>query len=87
MLCRDRSQVSEQREKRQPLAALCLDIVPHRKRMSEEKLAAILSKQMPDAIKRGQAHFLVDTGRGFASAERQVGDILRAVAGRPGCRA
>jgi dephospho-CoA kinase len=55
--------------------------------MSEEKLAAILSKQMPDAIKRGQAHFLVDSGRGFASAERQVGDILRAVAGRPGCRA
>jgi dephospho-CoA kinase len=55
--------------------------------MSEEKLAAILSKQMPDAIKRGQAHFLVDSGRGFASAERQVGDILRAVAGRPGRRA
>ena len=55
--------------------------------MSEEKLAAILAKQMPDAIKRGQAHFLVDTGRGFASAERQVGDILRAVAGRQGRRA
>ena len=55
--------------------------------MSEEKLAAILAKQMPDAIKRGQAHFLVDTGRGFASAERQVGDILRAVAGRRGRRA
>ena len=55
--------------------------------MSEEKLAAILAKQMPDAIKRGQAHFLVDTGRGFASAERQVGDILRAVAGRSGRRA
>ena len=55
--------------------------------MSEEKLASILAKQMPDAIKRGQAHFLVDTGRGFASAERQVGDILRAVAGRRGRRA
>lgn len=55
--------------------------------MTEEKLASILAKQMPDAIKRGQAHFLVDSGRGFASAERQVGDILRAVAGRPGCRA
>ena len=55
--------------------------------MSEEKLASILAKQMPDAIKRGQAHFLVDTGRGFASAERQVGDILRAVAGRQGRRA
>ena len=55
--------------------------------MTEEKLASILAKQMPDAIKRGQAHFLVDTGRGFASAERQVGDILRAVAGRQGRRA
>jgi dephospho-CoA kinase len=55
--------------------------------MTEEKLASILAKQMPDAIKRGQAHFLVDTGRGFASAERQVGDILRAVAGRQGSRA
>jgi dephospho-CoA kinase len=52
--------------------------------MSEEKLAAILAKQMPDAEKRRRAHFVVDTGRGFASAERQVGDILRALANRPG---
>jgi len=52
--------------------------------MSEDKFAAILAKQMPDAEKRRRAHFLVDTGRGFASAERQVGDILRAIANRPG---
>jgi dephospho-CoA kinase len=52
--------------------------------MSEEKLAAIVEKQMPDHEKRKRAHFLVDTGRGFASAERQVGDILRALATRPG---
>jgi dephospho-CoA kinase len=52
--------------------------------MSEEKFAAILEKQMPDAEKRRRAHFLVDTGRGFPSAERQVGDILRALASRPG---
>lgn len=52
--------------------------------MSEEKFAAILAKQMPDGEKRARAHFLVDTGRGFASAERQVGDILRALANRPG---
>jgi dephospho-CoA kinase len=52
--------------------------------MNEEKLAAIVEKQMPDHEKRKRAHFLVDTGRGFASAERQVGDILRALASRPG---
>ena len=52
--------------------------------MSEEKFAAILHKQMPDPEKRRRAHFVVDTGRGLASAERQVGDILRARANRPG---
>lgn len=52
--------------------------------MSEETLAAILGKQMPDAEKRRRAHFLVDTGSGFPRAERQVSDILRALAGRPG---
>jgi dephospho-CoA kinase len=52
--------------------------------MNDEKFAAILQKQMPDAEKRKRAHFVVDTGRGFASAERQVGGILRALASRPG---
>jgi dephospho-CoA kinase len=52
--------------------------------MSAEKFAAILAKQMPDAAKRTRAHFLVDTGAGHPSAERQVGDILRALASRPG---
>ncbi len=54
--------------------------------MTEEKLAAILSRQMPDALKRRQAHFLVDTGLGLLAAERQVGSILTALAGRPGRR-
>ncbi len=52
--------------------------------MTEAKLAAILAKQLPDAQKRAQAHFLVDTGRGFASAEAQVRSILACLAGRPG---
>ncbi len=52
--------------------------------MTGDKLAAILAQQMPDAEKRRRAHFLVDTGRGFAAAEAQVRDILRALAGRPG---
>ena len=52
--------------------------------MTEEKFAAILAKQMPDAEKRGQAHFRVDTGRGFASAEAQVRSIVTCLAARPG---
>ena len=52
--------------------------------MSEDRLAAILAKQMPDAEKRRRAHFLVDTGRGFAPAEAQVRSILACLAGRPG---
>ena len=53
--------------------------------MSEEKFSAILAKQMPDAEKRKRAHFIVDTTHGHASAERQIGDILRALASRSGC--
>jgi len=52
--------------------------------MTEETFNAILRKQMPDAQKRARAHFLVDTSRGFASAEAQVGSILACLAGRPG---
>ena len=52
--------------------------------MTADKLDAILSRQMPDAEKRRRAHFLVDTSRGLMAAERQVGSILMALAGRPG---
>jgi dephospho-CoA kinase len=48
--------------------------------MTEEKFAALLARQMPDAEKRRRAHFLVDTGEGFAAAERQVDAILKALA-------
>ena len=36
---------------------------------------------MKDADKRARAHFIIDTGRGLAAAERQVRGILRALAG------
>jgi dephospho-CoA kinase len=52
--------------------------------MTEEKFRAILGKQTPDSEKRRRAHFLVETGFGFAHAERRVRAILRAIAGRSG---
>jgi dephospho-CoA kinase len=54
--------------------------------MTEAKFHAILAKQMRDEDKRVRAHFLVDTSRGFASAEAQVKSILACLAGRPGGR-
>ena len=51
--------------------------------MSEDKLAAILAKQMPDAEKRARADFVVDTSRGFDAARAQVREILQAVAKIP----
>ncbi len=49
--------------------------------MTEAKLDAILARQLDDAEKRRRAHFLVDSGHGFAAAERQVDALLRALAG------
>jgi dephospho-CoA kinase len=54
--------------------------------MTEAKFHAILARQMRDEDKRARAHFLVDTSRGFASAEAQVRSILASLAGRPGRR-
>lgn len=48
--------------------------------MTPDKLAALMSRQMPDTEKRRRAHFLVDTGHGFEAARRQVDAILRALA-------
>ena len=47
--------------------------------MTEERFAAILAKQMPDADKRARADFVVDTSRGFDSARQQVREILAQV--------
>jgi len=44
--------------------------------MSEAKLAAILTRQMPDDEKRRRADFVIDTGCDLSTTEGQVGDIL-----------
>jgi len=44
--------------------------------MTEQKFAALLAKQMPDADKRAMADFVVDTSKGFDAARAQVRDIL-----------
>lgn len=47
--------------------------------MSEEKFLAIRNKQTPDAEKRRRAHCVIDSGRGFDHARRQVSDFLYAL--------
>jgi len=51
--------------------------------MTEEKFAALLAKQVPDADKRRRADFVVDSSQGFDHARTQVRDILSAVAKMP----
>jgi dephospho-CoA kinase len=48
--------------------------------MTEDKFAALVAKQTPDAEKRQRADFIVDTSQSFEHARAQVRDILRAVA-------
>jgi dephospho-CoA kinase len=48
--------------------------------MTEDKFAAILAKQMPDAEKRKRADFVVDSSQSFDHARAQVRDILHRVA-------
>lgn len=47
--------------------------------MSEAQFEAIVAKQTPDAEKRRRAHWLIDTGRGFAYARRQTHAFLKAM--------
>jgi dephospho-CoA kinase len=67
-------------------ASVQRDRVLARPGMTEAKFHAILARQMRDEDKRTRAHFLVDTSRGFSSAEAQVKSILACLAGRPGRR-
>jgi len=52
--------------------------------MSEEKLAAILAKQVPDAEKRRLADFVIDTGQGLEAARAAVAAIIAELSGGAG---
>jgi dephospho-CoA kinase len=47
-----------------------------RPNMTTEKFESILSKQVPDAEKRNQADFVVETGNGLDDAKAQVETII-----------
>ena len=51
--------------------------------MTEQKFAALLAKQVPDAEKRRRADFVVDTSNGLAAARAQVRDILARIGTMP----
>ncbi|MBP2159892.1 MULTISPECIES: dephospho-CoA kinase [Asticcacaulis] len=44
--------------------------------MTEEKFAAILSRQMPDAEKRKRAHFLIDTSQSLDACRAEVRSLV-----------
>ena len=54
-----------------------------RPNMTEEKLAGILARQMPDAEKRKRAHFVVDTSHGLDPVRARIRDILSQAAKLP----
>ncbi len=51
--------------------------------MTEDKFAAILRQQMPDAEKRRRADFILDSSQDFEHTRTQIADILRRVAKMP----
>lgn len=49
--------------------------------MTEEKLAAILARQVPDSEKRAKADYIVDTGAGMEAARAAVAGIVADLTG------
>jgi dephospho-CoA kinase len=57
--------------------------------MSEDKFAALLARQTPDAEKRRRADFVIETDTGLEAAAERVAEILatvRTFGWRPGPR-
>ena len=55
--------------------------VMQRPGMTAERLKAIRARQMPDAQKRKQADFTVDTGGSFSETRKQLRDVLSCILG------
>ena len=53
--------------------------VMERPGMTAEAFETILSKQVPDAVKREKADFLIDTSQGMAAARTRVTEIIAEV--------
>ena len=49
--------------------------------MDAAAIDALLARQMDDALKRRQAHFVIDTGGPLDATHAQAADLMRAVAG------
>lgn len=54
-----------------------------REGMSEEKLDAILARQMPDEEKRRRADFVIDTSGSFDELRQQIHDLIVKLGGKP----
>jgi dephospho-CoA kinase len=65
-------------------AAIQRDRVLARHGMTEQKLDAILARQMPDEEKRKLADFVVDTGVDLSTTQGQVSEILYCLGLGPG---
>jgi dephospho-CoA kinase len=50
--------------------------------MSEAKFEAILARQVPDAVKRQKANYIVDTSKGMDWAKQEVARIVADVVNR-----